>query len=307
VGLKPGDVRRAASTMFAGLEVGKIFEQQKVFDVVVWSAPETRNSVASLRELVLETPAGGHVRLGDVAQVTVTPTPTVIRRAAISNYLDVTANVHGRDVASTAGEVERQLHYLKFPLEYRAELLGEHAEQQATRNRLIAIAAVAAFAIFLLLQAVFGSWRLASVTFLSLPAALVGGVLAVLAGGGILSLGSLVGFLAVLGIAARQGIVLINHYQHLEQHEGETFGPGLVLRGTRERLRPILTTAAATALALLPLLYFGGIPGLEIEHPMAVVILGGLITATLVNLLMVPALYLVFGSSSKLETERVVV
>jgi Cu/Ag efflux pump CusA len=171
---------------------------------------------------------------------------------------------------------------------------------------MVAFAAVAAIAIFLLLQAAFGSWRLATGAFLALPATLLGGMLAALAGGGVLSLGSLLGFLAVLGIAARQGVLLIRHYQHLEQHEGETFGPGLVLRGTRERLRPIVTTAAATALALVPLVYFGGIPGLEIEHPMAVVILGGLVTATLVNLFVVPALYLVFGSSPELQTEKVV-
>jgi CzcA family heavy metal efflux pump len=306
VGLKPGDVRRQAALMFSGLEVGKIFEQQKVFEVVVWSAPESRNSVSSVRELLLETPAGGHVRLGDLAEVNVTPAPAIISRDAVSNYIDVGANVAGRDVASVVRDVERQLHQVRFPLEYHTVVLGDHAERQAERNRMLAIAAVAAIAIFLLLQAVFGSWRLATATFVALPASLLGGVLAALAGGGVLSLGSLVGFLAVLGIAARQGILLIRHYQHLEQHEGETFGPGLVLRGTRERLRPILTTTAAAALALLPLVYFGGIPGLEIEHPMAVVILGGLVTATLVNLFVVPALYLVFGASPKVETEEVV-
>jgi CzcA family heavy metal efflux pump len=305
-GLKPGDVRRQASTIFSGLEVGKIFEHQKVFEVVVWSAPEARSSPSSIRELLLETPDGGHVRLGELAEVTVTPSPAVIAHEAISPYLDVGANVAGRDVASVLRDVERQLLQVKVPLEFRAVVLGEHSEQQAARNRVLTLAAAAAIGIFLLLQAAFGSWRLATVSFLALSATLVGGMLAAFAGGGVLSLGSLVGFLAVLAIAARQGILLILHYQHLEQHEGEAFGPGLVLRGTRERLRPILTTAAAAALALLPLVYFGGIPGLEVEHPMAVVILGGLVTATLVNLFVVPALYLVFGSSPELETEKVV-
>jgi CzcA family heavy metal efflux pump len=306
VGLKPGDVRRQASTIFSGLEVGKIFEHQKMFEVVVWSPSEARSSVSSIRDLLLETPDGGHVRLGDLAEVTVTPSPAAIPHEAISPYVDVGANVAGRDVASVVRDVERQLQHIKVPLEFRTALLGEYAEQQESRNRILALAAGAAIAIFLLLQATFGSWRLATVTFLALSATLVGGVLAAFASGGVLSLGSLVGFLAILGIAARQGILLILHYQNLEQHEGETFGPGLVLRGTRERLRPILTTAAATAVALLPLVYFGGIPGLEIEHPMAVVMLGGLVTATLVNLFVVPALYLVFGSSPELETEKVV-
>ena len=132
-------------------------------------------------------------------------------------------------------------------------------------------------------------------TFLTLPSALVGGVLAAWMTGGVLSLGSLVGFFTVLGIAARNGIMMINHFQHLERFEGEPFGPGLVLRGARERLSPILMTALATGLALVPLAIAGDLPGHEIEHPMAVVILGGLVTSTLLNLFVVPSLYLRFG------------
>jgi Cu/Ag efflux pump CusA len=162
---------------------------------------------------------------------------------------------------------------------------------------MLGYAGVAAIGIFLLLQAAFRSWRLACVAFLTLPMALVGGVLAAFAGGGIISLGSLVGFLTILGIAARNGIMLINHYQHLERHEGETFGPGLILRGARERLAPILMTALATGLAFVPLVVFGEIPGHEIVHPVAVVILGGLVTSTLLNLFIVPALYSRFASS----------
>src|SRR3712207_2778853 len=150
-------------------------------------------------------------------------------------------------------------------------------------------------AIVLLLQAAFGSLRLALIAFVLLPAALVGGVLAVWLGDGVLSLGSLVGFLTVFGIAARNGILMISHFQHLERVEGEPFGPALVMRGASERLAPILMTASACALALIPLAVAGSIPGHEIEHPMAIVILGGLATATLLNLLVLPALYLRFG------------
>jgi Cu/Ag efflux pump CusA len=126
----------------------------------------------------------------------------------------------------------------------------------------------------------------------------VGGLLAIFAAGGVISLGALVGFFTVFAIAARNGILLINHYQHLERHEGETFGPGLVLRGARERLSPILMTALATGLAVVPLVVAGQIPGHEIEHPLAVVILGGLFTSTLLNLFVVPSLYLRFGRPS---------
>jgi len=150
-------------------------------------------------------------------------------------------------------------------------------------------------AILLLLQLAFGSLRLALLIFPTLLMALVGGVLAALATGGIVSLGSLVGFLTVFGIAARNGIMMISHFQHLEHVEDEPLGPALVIRGARERLSPILMTAGATAFALIPLVWAGSIPGHEIEHPMAIVILGGLVTSTMLNLFVVPSLYLRFA------------
>jgi Cu/Ag efflux pump CusA len=195
--------------------------------------------------------------------------------------------------------VEQRLQNVSFPLEYHPELLGEYAERQAAEQRLLGLALAAVIGIFLLLQAAFGSWRLALLSFVTLPTALVGGVLAAYLGGGIISLGSLVGFLAILGIAARNGILLINHYQHLEEEEGEAFGPQLILRGARERLSPILMTTLATGLAVVPLVVAGNLPGHEIEHPMAIVIVGGLITSTLVNLFIVPVLYLRFGHSAQ--------
>jgi Cu/Ag efflux pump CusA len=155
--------------------------------------------------------------------------------------------------------------------------------------------------IFFLLVTSFRSVRLAVLSFVTLPSALVGGILAAWLGDGVLSLGSLVGFLAVLGIAARNGIMLISHYQHLETNEGEPFGRSLVIRGARERLSPILMTTLATALALVPLVVAGSVPGNEIEHPMAVVILGGLVTSTLLNLFVVPSLYLRFGRCRAVE------
>ena len=139
------------------------------------------------------------------------------------------------------------------------------------------------------------SWRLSFLLFLTLPAALVGGVLAAWGGLGTITLGALVGFFTVLGIAARNGILLISHFRHLEQAEGEPFGPQLVLRGAGERLSPIMMTALATALALVPLVLYGNRPGQEIEYPMAIVILGGLATSTLLNLFVLPVLYLSIG------------
>ena len=295
VGLKPGDVRRAAATLVAGEEVGDIFRDGKAFDVMVWSTPQTRSSLTDIQQLPIDTPSGGRVLLGDVADVGIVSVPNTVLRENQSRRIDVEANVRGRALGAVAGDVEDALDDVAFPLEYHAELLGEYAESQAAQTRLFFFGAIAAVGVLFLLQTAFGSWRLAFLAFFTLPSALVGGVLAAYWGGGILSLGSLVGFFTVLGIAARNGIMLINHFQHLEKFEGEPFGRELVLRGARERLAPILMTALTTGLALVPLVIYGARPGHEIEHPMAVVILGGLITSTLLNLFIMPSLYLMFG------------
>ena len=294
-GLKPGDIRRAAATLVAGTEVSDIHRDNKVYDVWVWSAPETRNSLTAIREMLIDTPKGGRVRLEDVATVSILPTPNVIARENQSRRINVQANVRGRDLGSVAREVEERLEQVQFPLEYNAVVLGEYAERQAAQQRILTFGIVAAIAIFFLLQASFQSWRLATLVFVTLPMALVGGVLAAWASGGVLSLGSLVGFLTVFGIAARNGIMMVNHYQHLEQKENQAFGPELALRGAKERLAPILMTSGALGLALMPLIVAGSIPGHEIEYPMAIVILGGLVTSTLLNLFVIPSLYLRFG------------
>ena len=301
-GLKPGDVRRASGVLLASEEVGDLFFGGRAYDVNVWSSPETRSSLTSIRELPIDTPSGEQVLLGDVADVQVKPTPNVVERWDLTRTIDVEANVSGRDLGSVASDVDEALAGIDFPLGTSAEVLGEYKEAQSAQKRLLIAGIVAGVGIFLLLQASFKSWRLATLSFLTLPMALVGGALAVWLGDGIISLGTLVGFFTVLGIAARNGILMINHFQHLEQHEGETFGPKLVLRGARERLSPILMTTLATALALVPLVIAGKIPGHEIEHPLAVVVLGGLVTSTLLNLFVVPALYLRFGRPTSPET-----
>ena len=297
--LKPGDIRRQTSTLLASEEVSDIFARGRAYDVHVWSIPAARNSITDVERLQIDTPDGGHVRLADVADVRLAPTPNAIERELQSRRIDVGANVEGRDLGSVVDEVEDRLAALSFPSEYHAEVLGESTELNAAQHRLTLFGLAAAIAILLLLHAAFGSMRLALLTFLLLPTALVGGALAVWLGDGVLSLGSLVGFLTVFGIAARNGILMVSHFQHLERHEGETFGPALVLRGAKERLAPILMTASATALALVPLAVAGSIPGHEIEHPMAIVILGGLVTATLLNLFVLPSLYLRFGRSRR--------
>ncbi len=296
-GLKPGDVRRAASQLVAAEEVGDIHIANRTYDVNVWSLPRVRHSLTSLRELPIDTPSGDTVQLAQVADVRVAPTPNVIKREHLKRRIDVSADVTGRDLGSAYADVEEALRKVDFPLSYYPELLGEYTERMKAQQRILTFSVLAMIAVFVLLQMSFGSARLATMSFLLLPAALVGGALAAYFGGGVISLGSIVGFLTVLGISARNGILMINHFQHLEREEGEAFGPGLVLRGARERLAPILMTAVTTALALVPLAVAGSIPGNEIEHPMAVVILGGLLTSTLLNLFVVPSLYLRFAGA----------
>ena len=294
-GLKPGDVRRAAGALMASEEVNDTYRDGKVFDVRIWGTPTVRHSLSSLQDMLLDTPSGAQVRLADVASVAIAPTPNAINREGTSRRIDVGANVAGRDLGSVVAEVEAALAAIAFPTGYHPEMLGEYQERQAAQDRLLLFAIAAVGAVFVLLVVAFGSARLAVLSFLTLPSALVGGIIAAFMAGGIISLGSLIGFFTVLGIAARNGIMMINHFQHLEHHEGEVLGRELVLRGARERLSPILMTALATGLALVPLVAAGDLPGHEIEHPMAVVILGGLVTSTLLNLFLVPSIYLRFA------------
>ena len=303
-GLKPGDVRRASGTLMAGEEVGDIFTGGRTYDVQVWTSPEWRNSLTSVQNMLIDTPTGARVRLSEVADITIRPAPNSIPRENGSRRMDVHSNVKGRALEDVAQDVQKRLDKIEFPIGYHAALQGEYIELKNARERMLFFSGVALVAILFLLNVTFRSWRMTWLAFLTLPFALVGGVLAAFAGGGVISLGSLVGFLTVLGIAARNGIMMICHFQHLELEEGEPFGAQLVLRGARERLSPILMTAGAAGLAVLPLVLYGNLPGHEIEFPMAVVILGGLVTSTLLNLFIVPALYLRFGAGTAHAAER---
>lgn len=293
-GLKPGDVRRAAATLLSGIQVGSLFEEQKVFDLIVWGVPETQQSLTSIRELLIDTPSGDLVQLQELADVRLSSVPNIIRHDAVARYIDVSFTVQGRDFGAVTADIQNALGELQFPLEYHAQVLSTYAERQAVVQQILGFTAVAAATIYLLMQACYQSWRLAALSFLSLPVALVGGVMAAFLAGGIISIGSLVGFLTVLGISARNGIVMVRHYQTVEQ-PNQSFSPAWIVRRSGERVVAIVMTALTTGLALVPLVITGNIPGQEIVYPMAVVILGGLVTSTLVNLFVLPTLYLRFG------------
>jgi Cu/Ag efflux pump CusA len=299
-GLKPGDVRRAASTMVAGITVGGLFEDQKVFDVVVWGAPEIRANVAAIRDIMIdvETPKGSQVRLADVADVKTVSSPGVIKRQGVSRRIDVGADVRGRDLGDVSREVARRIKDVSFPFEYHAQVLGEHFSRRAALKPLGGYLAAALIVALLVLQAALGSWRMAVLSFVSVPVILFGCLLAAVLGGGVFSLGSLLGVAAVLALTARNGIMLVRHCQHLEQSEGMPFGEALIARGVRERFMPIVTTALCVALLFLPFMLMGNIAGLEIAHPMAVSMLGGLVMSMFVTLGAIPALYLRFGAGA---------
>jgi Cu/Ag efflux pump CusA len=294
-GLKASHVRKATGTLLKGTKVGEIYEAQKKFDVMVWGEPGLRADPAALYRLPIETPSGTVVPLGEVADVAVVSAPNEIKRESASRRLDVSCNVKGRDLGTVAREIENKVKKLDYPRGYHPEFPGEYAARQEASQRLYALAALSLLGIAMLLFVDFQSLRLTLLVLLTLPFALIGGVFGCLLGGGVVSLGTLVGFVTVLGIAARNGIMLVSHYRHLEQEEGVPFGPELARRGAEERLAPILMTALATGLALLPLVIGGNRPGNEIEYPLAVVILGGLVTSTVLNLFLLPPLYLAFG------------
>jgi Cu/Ag efflux pump CusA len=294
-GVKPGDVRRASAILLSGLAVGNLFEEQKVFDVVVWGTPEIRRSVGDVEQLLIDTPTGEHVRLGDVADVRVVENPTVLRHEAVSNYVDVSADISGRDAGDVVADVGAAIDAIDFPLEHHAEVRGSAITGEGSAGTLVAVAITGALAIFLLLQAAFTSWRLAILVLATLPVATVGGVVAIAIGGGEFGLGALAGLLAVVGLSARSGVLLIRGFQALEREGGQAFGDELVLHGTDDVLLPTLTTSIVTILALLPVVVVGDVAGLEVARPAAIAIVGGLVTSTLATLLVLPALYRVHG------------
>ena len=294
-GLTPGLVRRATTTLLRGTKVGEVYEGQKRFDVVVWSEPACRADLTALRELRIDTPSGTQVRLGEVADVVVVPMPNEIKRETASRRIDITCNVKDRDLGAVAKDVETAVKAIPYEAGYHPEFFGEEAARRESSRKLYWMGLLSLLGVLLVIYSDFGSLRLTLIVAFTLPFALVGGAVGVWVSGNVVSLGSLVGFVTVLGIAARNGILLVSHYRQLEDQENVPFGEGLVLRGSEERLAPILMTALATGLALVPLIIAGPKPGHEVEYPLAVVILGGLVTSTLLNLFVLPSLYLRFG------------
>lgn len=297
-GLTPAALMRSVTTLVNGLPVGEVYRDQAIYGVVVRGKDNAQRDPTAVRELMIDTPSGAQVPLGSVANISIVPAANEIKREGASRRLDVTCNVAGRDLASVATEIEAAVKgNVQFDEGYHPEFLGEYAEARASRQRILILSGAAVAMIAVILYVDFQSWSLVLLMLAMLPLAMLGGVLGVFASGGVISLGSLVGFVTVIGIAARNAIMLISHYRHLRTEEGVEPGRELIVRGAEERLAPILMTALTAALALAPLAYTGNLPGQEIEYPMALVILCGLGTATLVNLFVLPLLFSYFANS----------
>ena len=302
-GLAAGDVRHAVATLVRGSKVGELFAGHRTQDVVVWSDPKIRGDLLALRELPLEAPGGALLRLRDVASVELSAVQNVIQRENGSRRIDVTLNVRDRDLGAVAADVAAALKARSGAKSLRrgvrAELLGEWAEREAASRRLGLASLLSLLGIVLLLYIDLRSSRLVLLVAGGLPLSLIGGWIGARLAGGVLSLGSLVGFVTVLGIAVRTTLMLVSHFRHLRREEGVEFGDALVLRGAAERLAPILMTSATTAFALLPIALAPLEPGHEIEAPMAVVILGGLAASMVVSLYVVPLVYRLTGGPTE--------
>lgn len=299
-GLNPVGVLDAVHTAFGGDVVGEVYQGNQVFSVRTILDPGQRRSVDSIEDLPIRNDAGIYLTLGQVANVYETSGRFSILHDGARRVQTITANVSGRDVASFVADAQRQIQLrITLPAGSYVEFGGTAEAEAQSRRTLILHSALAGLGILLLLSIVLMNARNLLLVLVNLPFALVGGVLIVLLTGSTLSLGGLIGFVTLFGITLRNSIMMISHYEHLVSEEGMTWGPEIALRGAIERLTPILMTATVTGLGLLPLALGSGNSGREIEGPMAIVILGGLITSTALNLLVLPTLALRYGKFEK--------
>jgi CzcA family heavy metal efflux pump len=296
-GLRVRDVGEAIETAFRGRTVSRVLEGQTAFDLVVRYEPTAVADLETLRATLIATPSGAQVPLHSLADVRKDLSPNTVSRENVQRTIAVTCNVSGRDLRSVVEEIRARIESgIRLPEGYRIEYGGQfESAEQASRILLVLGVAVVA-GIFVLLFIAFGSARDAALVMANLPLALIGGVLGVFLSGGVLSVASIIGFITLFGIATRNGLMMIAHIHYLIDHAHPGDALAVVKQGAMERLSPILMTALAAGLGLIPLASAVGEPGSEIQAPMAIVILCGLLTSTALNMLVVPALYLRFGS-----------
>jgi CzcA family heavy metal efflux pump len=319
-GLSPADVADALETALQGRKVSQVLEGQRTFDLVVWFDEKSRNDIDVVRSTLLTTPNGARVALGTVAEVVQTTGPNTINRENVVRRIVVMANVADRDLVSVVNEIRAAVSEKIVPTlsaGYFVEYGGQFEAQQEANLRLLILGAVSVAGIFMLLIKCLGSWRAALQVMVNIPLAAIGAVLALLLtqwpthealaaapywqwphvwiSATSLSVAHWVGFITLVGIVNRNGIMMISHYIHLMQFEGEKFDEKMIIRGSLERLAPVLMTALTATIGLVPLAMGAGQTGKEILHPLAIVVMGGLISSTLMDQIVTPALFFKFG------------
>ena len=298
-GLQVGEVAQELETFYNGSVASQIIEGQQSFDLIVRTSDSVRSNIEQIRNTPIATSNGALIPLNQIATVELENSINQILHENTQRRIVISANVQGRDLGSTVKEMQAAVKAnMQMPQGYFVEWGGQFESQQSA-SRLILILSIFSFAgIFLVLYSHFKAWEIAAQIMLNIPLALIGSVIAVILTGGVFSIATLVGFITLTGIASRNGIMMISHYIHLVEHEGEQFNDHMIVRGSQERLVPVLMTALVAALALIPLTLDASAPGKEILYPVATVILGGLISSTLLDIVVTPVVFKRFGKRS---------
>ena len=306
-GLNAGEITETLETALNGKKVSEAVEGQRRFDVVVRFADEARNSLDALQNVTVDTPQGTQIPVSAVATIENLPGPNQVLRENTKRRIVIQSNVAGRDLGSVVGDMQDRVKaQVQLPEGYFLEYGGQFEAQQRSTRTLSILTVFSLVAIFFILLKALGDWRAAVQVMVKVPLALVGAIIALLLTGGVFSIATLVGFISLVGITSRNGIMMISHYLHLMKEEGEDFTEEMVVRGSLERLVPVLMTALTAGLSLIPLVIAAGEPGKEILHPLAVVMLGGILTSTLFDQAFTPAVFYRFGRkiSQKVIAER---
>ncbi|MEO8666666.1 MAG: efflux RND transporter permease subunit, partial [Ignavibacteria bacterium] len=298
-GLSAGEITKILETAYNGTVVSQVLDGQKTYDMVVRFDDKYRDDIDKIKFSLIDTPTGVKIPLSTVADVLIDKGPNIINRENVKRRIVVQANVSGRDLGSVVEEIQQKINSdVKLPSGYFITYGGQFEAQQSA-SKLILILSIFSFAaIFLVLYMHFKSARIVIQILLNIPLALIGSVIAIYLTGGVMSIASMVGFVTLTGIASRNGIMRISHYIHLIQEEGETFNKEMIIRGSLERLVPVLMTASVAGLGLIPLILSAGEPGKEILFPVAVVIFGGLISSTLLDMVVTPTVFYKFGKKA---------
>ena len=294
-GLTVGNLARTIEVAFQGKAVSKVMEGQKSFDLVVWFQPQFRQDIEAIKAVLIDTPSG-KVPIGTVADVKFDTTPNTIKRDNASRRVVIQSNVSGRDLGGVINEVRKKIKdQIQLPSGYYIEYGGQFEAQEKATKQLVLLSLIVIVGIYLLLVMAFKSTKAAALVLVNLPLALIGGIWAVVLSGGTLSVGSLVGFITLFGISTRNGIMLVSHFKQMLE-EGKPWDE-VIWQGSLDRLSPVLMTALCAALGVLPIAIMGG-AGRELEQPLAIVILGGMLSSTTLTLLLIPALFKLYGANA---------